>query len=65
MLPNASPPVLKAISTILGFATSATLLVKTVLVPPLTNVLPVMKQGHFTLSITLALKNAQILSTPT
>ena len=46
---SASPPAPKDFSTILGFATCATLHAKAVLVPPITNVLPVMKQNLFTL----------------
>ena len=52
---------LKVISTILEFANYVTLLVRTVLVPPLTNVHPVMKPDPFFLRIALVSKNAQIL----
>ena len=65
ILLNAFPPALKAISTIMEFATFVTPLVKTVLVPPPINVLLAMKPDHFTLLIAPVLKNAQILSTPT
>ncbi len=40
-----------------------TLLVKTVLVPPLTNVHHAMKPDNYFLKMVLVLKNAQILST--
>ena len=62
---NVSPPALKDITTTLEFAVCVILLVRTVLVPPLTNVLPVMKPDHFFIRIALVLKNAQILLTLT
>ena len=52
---------LKVISTIPEYATFVTFLARNALVPPLTNVHPVMKQDPFFLRMALALKNAQIL----